>query len=55
MEEQAEKYNMNQFRIIGYYICGVEDTPNWLTGISRQILSVCGCIGERGGTDHDRI
>ena len=37
----------DQFKIIGYYICEINDTPKWLQGISRQILSVSGCIGEQ--------
>lgn len=35
------------FKVIGYYICEINDTPGWLQGISRQILSVSGCIGEQ--------
>ena len=45
---------MECFKVIGYYICELCDTPEWLQGISRQILSVSGCIGElhpTGGMD----
>ena len=35
------------FKAIGYYICEINDTPEWLQGISRQILPVSGCIGEQ--------
>ncbi|MCI8865323.1 MAG: hypothetical protein HFG60_08550 [Lachnospiraceae bacterium] len=35
----------NRFKVIGYYICEIYDTPEWLRGVSRQILSVSGCIG----------
>lgn len=35
------------FKVIGYYICEINDAPGWLQGISRQILSVSGCIGEQ--------
>ena len=35
------------FKVIGYYICEINDTPGWFQGISRQILSVSGCIGEQ--------
>ena len=38
---------MECFKVIGYYICEIIDTPEWLQGISRQILSVSGCIGEQ--------
>ena len=38
---------MEQFKIIGYYICGVIDSPEWLHGIAKQVLSVSGCIGEQ--------
>ena len=38
---------MECFKVIGYYICEIIDTPGWLQGISRQILSVSGCIGEQ--------
>lgn len=37
----------NSFKVIGYYICGINDTPGWLQGTSRRILSVSGCIGEQ--------
>lgn len=37
---------MEQFRIIGYYIVEVIDTPKWLSGISHHMLSVSSCIGE---------
>ena len=37
---------MEQFRIIGYYIVEVIDTPKWLSGISNHMLSVSSCIGE---------
>ena len=37
----------DRFKVIGYYICEINDTPGWLQGISRQILSVSGCIGEQ--------
>ena len=38
---------MAQFKIIGYYICKIIDTPIWLSGIGKQALSVSGCIGEQ--------
>ena len=38
---------MGCFKVIGYYICEIGDTPKWLQGVSRQILSVSGCIGEQ--------
>ena len=38
---------MENFRIIGYYICEVKDTPEWLQGIGRRMLSVSGCLGEQ--------
>lgn len=38
---------MECFKVIGYYICEICDTPEWLQGISRQIVSVSGCIGEQ--------
>lgn len=38
---------MEQFKVIGYYICRVIDTPEWLHGIGKQVLSVSGCIGEQ--------
>lgn len=37
----------NSFQVIGYYICEINDTPQWLQGIGRRILSVSGCIGEQ--------
>ena len=27
----------DRFKVIGYYICEINDTPGWLQGISRQI------------------
>lgn len=38
---------MGCFQVVGYYICEICNTPEWLRGISRQILSVSGCIGEQ--------
>ena len=38
---------MEQFKVIGYYICGVIDTPKWLNEVGKQVLSVSGCIGEQ--------
>ena len=38
---------MECFKVIGYYIYELCDTPEWLQGIGRQILSVSGCIGEQ--------
>ena len=38
---------MEQFKIIGYYICEVIDTPEWLHDVGKQVLSVSGCIGEQ--------
>lgn len=38
---------MEDFRTIGYYICEVVDTPEWLHGIGRHLLSVSGCFGEQ--------
>lgn len=37
----------DRFKVIGYYICEINDTPGWQQGISRQILSVSGCVGEQ--------
>lgn len=42
-----ESADMECFQVIGYYICEICDTPEWLQGISRQLLSVSGCIGEQ--------
>lgn len=38
---------MEQFKVIGYYICEIIDTPEYLQDIGKQILSVSGCIGEQ--------
>lgn len=38
---------MECFKVIGYYICEVRDIPEWLHGISGQLLSVSGCLGEQ--------
>lgn len=38
---------MEQFKVIGYYICGVTAAPEYLHSIGKQILSVSGCIGEQ--------
>lgn len=38
---------MECFKVIGYYICELCDSPEWLQGIGRQILSVSSCIGEQ--------
>lgn len=38
---------MEQFKVIGYYICGVTATPEYLHSVGKQILSVSGCIGEQ--------
>lgn len=38
---------MEDFKIIGYYICEVVDTPEWLHGIGKHLLSVSGCFGEQ--------
>ena len=38
---------MEQFKVIGYYICGVIDTPEWLNEVGKQVLSVSACIGEQ--------
>ncbi|GFI66400.1 hypothetical protein IMSAG185_02016 [Lachnospiraceae bacterium] len=38
---------MKCYQVIGYYICELCDTPEWLRGISRQILSVSGCVGDQ--------
>ena len=35
------------FKVIGYYICEIIHTPQWLRGISRHLVSVSGCIGEQ--------
>lgn len=35
----------DRFKVIGYYICEIIDTPKWLPGFGRRILSVSGCIG----------
>ena len=42
-----ESVSLKCYKVIGYYICELCDTPEWLQGISRQILSVSGCIGEQ--------
>ncbi len=38
---------MEQFKIIGYYLCEITDTPKWLSGIGRRMLSVSTCLGEQ--------
>lgn len=38
---------MEHFKVIGYYICEIIDTPDWLHEVSKQVLSVSGCIGEQ--------
>lgn len=38
---------MEQFKVIGYYICRVINTPEWLQGVGKQVLSVSNCIGEQ--------
>lgn len=38
---------MEQFKVIGYYVCETKDSPEWLRGISKKVLSVSGCIGEQ--------
>lgn len=38
---------MEDFKVIGYYICEIKAIPEWLQGISRQMLSVSGCLGEQ--------
>ena len=38
---------METFKVIGYYICEVVETPEWLHGIGKQMLSVSGCLGEQ--------
>lgn len=38
---------MEQFKIIGYYICEIIDRPECLHGIGKQVLSVSDCIGEQ--------
>lgn len=38
---------MERFRTIGYYICEVAETPEWLHGIGRKLLSVSSCLGEQ--------
>lgn len=38
---------MDHFMTIGYYICDMMKTPNWLHGPGRQMLSVSGCLGEQ--------
>ncbi len=35
------------FKIIGYYICEIQNTPEWLHGMKKQILSVSGCLAEQ--------
>lgn len=37
---------MEQLKIIGYYICETVDLPQYLAGISTQLLSVSNCLGE---------
>ena len=39
--------DMKDFKVIGYYICEIEDTPEYLQGIGRRMLSVSGCLGEQ--------
>ncbi len=38
---------MEQFKVIGYYICETKDTPEYLHGVGKRVLSVSGCIGEQ--------
>ncbi len=38
---------MEQFKVIGYYICGIINASEHLQGIGKQILSVSSCIGEQ--------
>lgn len=38
---------MEYFKTIGYYICEIIDTPEWLHEVGKQVLSVSGCIGEQ--------
>jgi len=42
-----DKDYSDDFKVIGYYICERIAAPEWFRGISRQILSVSGCIGEQ--------
>lgn len=35
------------FKIIGYYICEIQNTPEWLHGMKKRILSVSGCLAEQ--------
>jgi len=37
-------------KVIGYYVCEIcemKDTPDWLWGVGKRVLSVSGCIGEQ--------
>ncbi len=35
-----------EFITLGYYICEIVDTPEWLGDISQSMLSVTGCFGD---------
>lgn len=35
------------FKVIGYYICEIQNTPKGLNGVGNKILSVSRCIGEQ--------
>lgn len=37
---------MEDLKIIGYYLCGTTNAPEWLRGVGERVLSVSGCIGE---------
>ncbi len=47
IESQNGDDTTEQFKIIGYYICEVIDTPEWLRDVGKQVLSVSSCIGEQ--------
>lgn len=47
MDRRGGSVSMKCYQVIGYYICELCDTPEWLRGISRQILSVSGCVGDQ--------
>jgi len=38
---------MEQFQVIGYYLCETNDTPQWIPMVGKRVLSVSGCIGEQ--------
>ncbi len=38
------KENFQNFTVLGYYICSIMDTPNYLSGISAKMISASECL-----------